>query len=90
MDFNLSCNLLNFVFEASNIIHVKFCIICEFEKKIGASILGAPVWEPGPNFERGSVGAPKMTQPVAWPAKNLGASVEMLSGMELPHKVWVS
>jgi hypothetical protein len=45
----------------------------------GPDALGPPVWEPGPSFQRGHAGAPKMAQPAPRPSINLGAPVEMLS-----------
>jgi hypothetical protein len=44
----------------------------------GADVLGAPIWEPQPNFLGGHADTSKMTQLAPLPATNLGTPVEML------------
>jgi hypothetical protein len=67
--FKKYISILNFVF-TSNTIHIKFCIIFEFEKDLEPTFCGRWCGSPA--------GAPKTAQPALRPNINLGAPAKML------------
>jgi hypothetical protein len=56
INFYLACNLLNLVFETSNTIHVKLCILYVL------NFFLEPVWKPGPKILGRPTDAPKMAR----------------------------
>jgi hypothetical protein len=59
-------------------------ILCQF---FGVGVLGAPVWEPDPNFMGGSARASKTARLTLLPAINLGTPGKMLLVLVAPDRI---